>query len=263
VTEVMVAARNARQFLGNKQAPGRLGTKSLDDHGGYNKERQHFLNIGKAHNPIAASGAAHEVLSGGTQQQYEALPSSPDKLVNYFRRDSRLSMMAFIEGGRFYVGVAPISCTVEDYGGPCVTAWVYAVDRHGSMFVYDFFNADRDGRLMGYFNHSSFCAGREVMTAGTVVFLDGTLKYISNASGHYKPDANHLRNYLVLLGQEGVDLGGVAVEDIMRGTFRGSSILRNPGCAPDWPVTAKFHNKTGKIGVQHNGMTYRVQQPAG
>lgn len=42
-------------------------------------------------------------------------------------------------------------------------------------------------------HHSSFLSGADVMCAGTLEVIEGKLIYISNNSGHYKPNIDDLQ----------------------------------------------------------------------
>ena len=48
-------------------------------------------------------------------------------------------------------------------------------------------------------NHSSFCAGREVISAGMVFFWKGQMIHIDNLSGHYKPTRENLFSAVTIL----------------------------------------------------------------
>ncbi|MFS0516472.1 hypothetical protein ACEYW6_17395, partial [Nostoc sp. UIC 10607] len=62
------------------------------------------------------------------------------------------------------------------------------------------------------FHHSSFVAGAEVAAAGEIEIKDGVLQGITDASGHYHPDAAMTRQVLQMLQDGGVSLKGVYVQ---------------------------------------------------
>ncbi|MBD2561277.1 hypothetical protein H6G95_11735, partial [Nostoc linckia FACHB-391] len=62
------------------------------------------------------------------------------------------------------------------------------------------------------FHHSSFVAGAEVAAAGEIEIKDGVLQGITDASGHYHPDAAMTRQVLQMLQDGGVSLEGVYVQ---------------------------------------------------
>lgn len=75
---------------------------------------------------------------------------------------------------------------LEKWGiDPCI--WV--MDTQGNLYV----SAEQSP---GKFHHSSFLAGGLVEGAGQVVFVDGKITHINNASGHYRPDIPSFRNVL-------------------------------------------------------------------
>lgn len=237
VQEVNVQARNAVQFLERKGADKGNPTKAL--HGKYALERQHYEALHKQSNPRSASAIGAEGLRTATINDFLTYDGDDAGRVQYHNRASRMAMLAYLEGGRFYHGNNLLSSTIGPLWGGRLECYVYAVDRHGNMFAREIIGQ----QLEGYFNHSSFCAGRQVLCAGTVAFWEGRLKYISNKSGHYQPTPENLQNYLVMLGQEGVDLAEVAV-DAQSGpdTFhkcRATTFVANPRAPSDWPHYAQ------------------------
>jgi peptidoglycan hydrolase-like protein with peptidoglycan-binding domain len=71
---------------------------------------------------------------------------------------------------------------------------------------------DADGRIylgthnVGLFHHSSFLAGGAAAAAGDMKVTNGVPTFISNHSGHYKPETRHLLNVLYELIDRGVPL---------------------------------------------------------
>jgi hypothetical protein len=59
--------------------------------------------------------------------------------------------------------------------------------------------------------HSSYTAGRAVRCSGTWKVENGVVKEISDSSGHYKPNLNHMINALETLKTYGVDLSKVLI----------------------------------------------------
>jgi hypothetical protein len=51
--------------------------------------------------------------------------------------------------------------------------------------------ADGDMLMHARFRHPSLAAGRPVLYAGEAYFEHGVLRWWSNGSGHYRPDADH------------------------------------------------------------------------
>jgi len=117
--------------------------------------------------------------------------------VNYLKKNERYQFMAIPEpNGQLW-----------DYNNNAINTdpnmvTAYAMDKYGNLFVKD------AGPLNGayFFNHSSFNAGNDVISAGTLTINNGLLQMIDNNSGHYKPTRDNLHNCLEILDQEGVDL---------------------------------------------------------
>lgn len=85
------------------------------------------------------------------------------------------------------------------------------------------------------FYHSSYMAGRDVLCAGRIFVKQGNLVGIDNASGHYKPSADHLRRAIRELDRQGVDLEELYCEDISR-----TNRLGDNGWEMLWPAAADF-----------------------
>ncbi|MBL7665816.1 MAG: hypothetical protein JNM93_11835 [Bacteriovoracaceae bacterium] len=65
----------------------------------------------------------------------------------------------------------------------------------------------------GYFHHDNFF-GKEtpVIFAGEIRVLDGVLLYLSNSSGHFKPNSKSILTILKILTELGIDLTYTAVK---------------------------------------------------
>jgi hypothetical protein len=85
------------------------------------------------------------------------------------------------------------------------------------------------------FYHSSYMAGRDVLCAGRIFVRQGMLVGIDNASGHYKPSADHLRRAIRELDRQGVDLEELYCEDVSR-----TNRLGDRGWEMLWPAAADF-----------------------
>jgi hypothetical protein len=62
-------------------------------------------------------------------------------------------------------------------------------------------------------HHTTFQAGLPVAAAGMMRVENGKLVSISNASGHYQPKPQYLKNILVFFKQKGLNLQGVLVKE--------------------------------------------------
>lgn len=69
--------------------------------------------------------------------------------------------------------------------------------------------------MAGTLHHSSFLSGKGVICAGEIILDNGTLSYISNESGHYRPKTEDLLNCVDILDTKyEVDLARVRVADM-------------------------------------------------
>jgi hypothetical protein len=105
--------------------------------------------------------------------------------------------------------------------------YMYACDRYGNIFIVREGEFDRDGKKV-QLNHSTLCAGRDVVCAGTISIKNGNLMGITNTSGHYRPDTEALSRVLrKLRDDDGVNLNNVIVADQSqnRNTTTGAAFL--------------------------------------
>jgi hypothetical protein len=127
---------------------------------------------------------------------------------------------------------------------------IYAMDRYGNLFV-DYPNIGYALHVLGatkglekaaqaargQANHSSFCAGREIICAGNIFFWKGQLIHFDNGSGHYQPNRGALRNAVEILEQQGTDLDILRVSVFDGNTYehyKARTFLRNAAHG-DWP----------------------------
>lgn len=154
------------------------------------------------------NGLTHENL---TEPQFREL----DKIcrgqfnVLYLSKIRRLQYMVIIQGGLMtrpdgsLITLLPGGTLDDelDSGG-------YAIDKYGNLFITR--KIDHAGQQI---NHTTLCAGNEVLCAGTMSIKQGKLRVVTNGSGHYQPTTAHLLQALDMLQQSGVDLMGVVVCD--------------------------------------------------
>ena len=98
-------------------------------------------------------------------------------------------------------------------GAPKPVTQAYACDVYGCLFIIPDHQTDSHGNRIQV-NHSTLLAGKDVLCAGAISIKRGTLKAISNGSGHYKPDSVALNAMLNELSKAGVDLASVVVQDV-------------------------------------------------
>jgi hypothetical protein len=133
---------------------------------------------------------------------------------------------------------------------------IYAMDRYGNLFV-DYDNmaygtfvlgavanpARAAVQARGQTNHSSLCAGREVICGGSIFFWHGQLVHIDNKSGHYAPKHDALFRAVELVRDAGANIDYLRVtvatansEDLYRArTF----LVRGQ---PDWADQNPAHD---------------------
>ena len=113
--------------------------------------------------------------------------------TRYMTRRERLNYMLESDGAgglRYLMGAR--SATT-----PGNSSWPYAMDEWGNIYT-----ADDQTETNGYamFNHSSFTSGDLIVCAGFLqINAAGKLKFVDNASGHYKPTREQLAAVVTIL----------------------------------------------------------------
>jgi len=263
VADLQRTAVTALAYLKNKnktQASGhssRGAVKTLEK--GYSHERTNYTSGGKASNPFSGSAVSEAMNHTGFDNvSYDSFVSQASGMneynrVEFLNRSQRLEHLVTIENGLLCRDGEPVDHTTGD------TLWTdtYAIDHYGNVFSKKM----KYGELL--FNHSSYCAGKEVLCAGTIGAIGGTLIYLSNLSGHYKPHSGYLRQALSLFAGEGINLDNVMVESMdTKKTFIGRTLLvSGPNAAQDWPHW-KTHSKDGNMPIpMYKGQAYDLRNP--
>lgn len=86
---------------------------------------------------------------------------------------------------------------------------LFVMDKKGTF--YGFHGCEWKNYGRGFVGHPTFLAGGYVRMAGEFVILNGKLKYVFGCSGHYQPNATHMRQALFHFAHQGVDLQDVIV----------------------------------------------------
>ena len=205
--------------------------KSLD--GGYANERKYYETL-KEHDGSsdwsAAAGPVHSADQANWDTndfatyanlfaQVKNGQSIDTFQVTYLSKANRLQYLVVPTTGVFQKPTSQNAYNSDNrvpLGERLADMW--AMDIYGNLFVKD--SKVINGK--GYFNHSSFNAGKDVICAGTLIINQGSLAYIDNQSGHYKPSVPDLRNACALLANEcGVNFANVRVG--ITGGFTGNA----------------------------------------
>jgi hypothetical protein len=247
IKEVRKSAATAHSYLKNKLTAEVKGpthstkrgvTKSLEK--GYAYERTDYVGRGKQSNPFSGSAVEESTGSLGTMTygQFTATAAAMDDAnrVEYLNRKQRLEFLVTIQNGLLYQDGALLD-HLDPKDKDDLWTNTYAVDQYGNIF-------SKAAKWRGvFFNHSSYCAGKAVLCAGTIGCYQGKLLYLSNLSGHYKPNSVYLRQLLQIIAEEGVDLSDTLVEAMdTKRALKATTLLRAVNAAEDWP---HWVNKTG------------------
>jgi hypothetical protein len=131
-----------------------------------------------------------------------------DGAVKYVGPDDRWRYQILFDGqGKMYrrsskTSTATSQDALIDTKG---VGWIFIIDKDSNCYT-SFGETPEDGKK---FHHSTIMSGSSVILAGAVRVDKGVLKEIDNASGHYKPQKDHLLNGLVVLQKYKVPLVGV------------------------------------------------------
>ncbi len=119
--------------------------------------------------------------------------------VQYFSSAERRQHEIFIRDGKFYDVNGRELSSAFDAEALSFEDALLVIDKDSRMYVL---NGEERGRL----HHSSLVAGGDVLFAGTIAFMDGRVRHMSDSSGHYKPEPWRTRRIVRLLRDRGVDL---------------------------------------------------------
>jgi hypothetical protein len=162
--------------------------------------------------------AAYLRQRGLTANDLEAMNVTDKPQVHFVRKDERINKNLLIPiNGKLYTHDGELYTTGLLYPGqgrpPAFNAQdygldIYALDKRGNLLHQFIRNVAGMPRTpTDQWNHSSLVAGQDVICAGMILVYNGDLKYISNESGHYQPDAQKLSNAIAVLMEEyGLDL---------------------------------------------------------
>lgn len=233
---------------------GRFDGKTTSLAGAYKHERTSYESTGKTYAAAATILSDMDGFGASTYQQYVGeyekqlrdaggSQGARDLMsVAYLAKNDRMAYLAIAHDGVFKRpdGTDIYSAGVDMSGARSGDMW--AMDRYGNFFV------KAAGAIRGkgaYFNHSSFCAGTDVVCAGVCMFnKGGVLVYLDNNSGHYKPDAEAVRSALAFLSDEGVNISlvrvGLATGNDSINSYLARTVLSTRGITSarteDWPV---------------------------
>ncbi len=173
--------RAPHQVLRGLGYAANVTTAHFDD----DERAAHRAELGRAGGLIGSAGGQLED-TGGSATGVRGL----DRNIQEDRK-----IFAMSPGGELYLGD-------PDREGHNVHTWAEGVERQRRGIGHDW----RSVGDVGFLHHSSFMAGGDVMTAGTMNVDHGRLKEITNDSGHYTPDRKTLVPALQSLRDQNVNV---------------------------------------------------------
>jgi hypothetical protein len=148
--------------------------------------------------------------------------------------------------------------------GPSVGVAGFAMTLNRDLFVSGSHSIrDRNGAAYSFY-HSSYVSGEDVVCTGCLTAVNGTLTYINNWSGHYKPSPSQVQIVLESLQVRGVDISNVIVQYKTAG---GSDVQiaphfmqlqqREPGRAAA-PRVKAIHGYVSEVGQKYVAIVKRI-----
>lgn len=125
--------------------------------------------------------------------------------VKYFSSVEREQYRLTVKDGKLYDAKGKLFDTSDAANGRAI----FIIDGEGRIYYY------KDPEIM-VIHHSSLNFGAPVANAGELGALRGRLNYLSNRSGHYLPNLEHMRQTENYLKMRGIDMKGVEVEYMPR-----------------------------------------------
>lgn len=123
--------------------------------------------------------------------------------VRYLTDAEREAFRLTIRGGKLYDAAGKLFDTTATRTARSGQAAIVVMDGEGNIFASLV-------QRVGEFHHSSLLGGKPAAFAGEIVVENGVLKAVNNMSGHYRPPARFLQQFMRFLQAEGVDVSGVA-----------------------------------------------------
>jgi hypothetical protein len=148
---------------------------------------------------------------GWTDEEVAELEATQTTKVQYIENEDERANYKLNLGAQVTQGSSP---------DPFDTSGMFAngVGQGHAIFVMDPTGAFYAGRhKVARFHHSTFLAGGDAASAGTIQVLNGQVKHVTAKSGHYQPGLQHLQIALAELRDNGVSLSGVTVQTMMFG----------------------------------------------
>ena len=155
----------------------------------------------------------------------------------YLTDEQSLQHRVTIRGGKLYVegptGLEPLDTTAMVVGGgnkahsgkeknnydanagnfgTSLGVVGFAMTLNRDLFVHGGHSVRGYDNAAFSFYHSSYVSGADVVCTGCLTVVNGTLTYINNRSGHYKPPPAQVQIVLESLAVRGVDISQVVVE---------------------------------------------------
>jgi filamentous hemagglutinin len=135
--------------------------------------------------------------------------------------------------------------------------WIFVVNQDGELVA--------DRFQVGQVHHSSLSGGKPVLMAGEFEVSGGKITFIANKSGHFRPDTEAFKRFLVALGAKGADLSQATAPSLRyevdeRGRFKTvtdvENLLHEPdvqhGVPTDILISVRVNGDGGNINpVQH------------
>lgn len=140
-----------------------------------------------------------EEIHGNTRSWVGARGAGP---VTYYSDAERAKLRLTIRDGKFYGANGKLFDTRTEGTVHNLDRAIFVMDEHGNVFA----SCEPDVFRV---HHSSLAQGKPVAMAGELEVQNGSLKYISNNSGHYTPSEEFFQRGMNHMREQGIDFSYV------------------------------------------------------
>lgn len=132
-------------------------------------------------------------------------PIWPGQSVRYLTPEERQSFQLSIHDGKLYDATGALfdttTATTHFNGGRAI----FVMDENGALYASEY-------HAPGEFHHSSFLSGAPVAGAGEFEVVNGELRFITDASGHYRPAQTFSNQVIDQLRSEGLRIDPTQID---------------------------------------------------
>lgn len=148
--------------------------------------------------PGASKPKVSYTLKTLTEQGQRTLQGEIAQGMVVLNEEEQNAIKIVVKKGKIYLGTSNTPYSSGRYQD------IYVMRQDGEIFIYNERNVDMTIDTREYFIHPSFLGGQPVAGAGEITVNAGLVTYLSNGSGHYRPDETVLCQVVKELLRKGV-----------------------------------------------------------